>query len=281
MKTFSTIPPVTERQETIACPLCKNEQFTDHWDLENFSYKRCPKCSLVYQNPQPVACDVEDRYDDSYLSYEMENEDTFLNLMFLGLKDVGFNTTETCLRDKKILDIGCATGLFLAHMKKLGWDTYGVEVCAGAADFGNNKRGLNIFKGILDDCLIPDNSLDVIHLSHVIEHINKPDEFVKKIYSLLKPGGIVYCVTPNISGFQAKLFKGLWRSAIPDHLVLFSVVTLKKIFRQNNLKTVKFKTWGGLCADSGYHNLLKKVLDKLAKPFGFGDVVIVKAVKPL
>ncbi|MGL1894334.1 MAG: class I SAM-dependent methyltransferase [Spirochaetaceae bacterium] len=281
MKTFSTIPPKTEKSREIPCPLCQSIKYEKHWDLESFFYSQCPNCSLIYQNPQPISEDVEERYDESYFSYEIENEDSFLNLMLLGLKDMKFDVTSSITDNKKILDIGCATGLFLSHMKKLGWQTFGVEVCESAVDYGNSVRGLDIYKGILDNAPIPVGSLDVIHLSHVIEHINDPNTFVEHIFKLLKPGGVVYCTTPNVSGLQSKIFKNRWRSAIPDHMILFSVKTLKQIFVQNNFRIYGHKTWGGLCANSGYPKHIKILLDKLAKPLGFGDVVIIKAVKPL
>lgn len=280
MKTFSKKPGTDERTKLIRCPLCDNKTFNEFWTLNDFSYVKCSNCSLVYQNPQPIPEDIYDRYDDDYFSYEIENEKAFLNLMLLGLKDVGFLPDNIPGNNKKILDIGCATGLFLEHMKHRNWDTYGIEVCGSAADYGNRERGLNIFTGTIDQAPFKSNSFDIIHLSHVIEHINDPEKFIQKIFELLKPGGVVYCTTPNIDGLQAKLFKEKWRSAIADHIVLFSVKTLKRLFIQTGFVVNTHKTWGGLCANSGHHKLIKQVLDKAAKPIGFGDVMIIKAVKP-
>lgn len=280
MKTFSKTPALNERSKIIRCPLCDNKQTKPFWDLKDFSYVKCPNCSLVYQNPQPITEDIHERYDDEYFSYEIENEKIFLKLILLGLKDVGFVPDDIIIKNKKILDIGCATGLFLEYMKDRCWDTYGVEVCESAADYGNAKRGLNIFAGTIENAPLKPCSMDVIHLSHVIEHINDPRKFVKRILTLLKPGGIVYCTTPNIDGLQSKLFKENWRSAIADHIVLFSVKTLKRLFIELGFEVETHKTWGGLCANSGYHKLIKEFLDKAAKPMGFGDVMIIKAVKP-
>ncbi len=229
MKTFSTKPKNSETSQEIVCPLCEFSKYRSLWKLDGYNFSKCPQCGLVYQNPQPRSEEVIERYDDSYFSYEIENEDTFLNLMLLGLNDIGFSA-EVIKKGGKVLDIGCATGLFLEYMKKNGWQTFGVEVCSRAAAYGNKHREVNIFTGILNDAPLQENSMDIIHLSHVIEHITDPDTFVKLIYKYLKPGGFVYCVTPNIDGLQAKLFKSLWRSAIPDHMILFSYKTLKKIF---------------------------------------------------
>ncbi|OQY40057.1 MAG: hypothetical protein B6229_02605 [Spirochaetaceae bacterium 4572_7] len=180
----------------------------------------------------------------------------------------------------KVLDIGCATGLFLDHMKGLGWDTYGVEVCSSAAEYGNRVRNLNIFTGTLAQADFPDNMFDVVHLSHVIEHINDPNSFLENIVRVLKPGGVLYCVTPNISGLQSHIFKERWRSVIPDHMILYSVKTLKQLLVKHGLIYKKHKTWGGMCAGSGYPESIKKFLDRTAKIVGFGDVVITKSIKP-
>lgn len=279
MKTFSTKPGLEEKQIEINCPLCSNTEYIKKWSLDDYHFSKCPACKLVYQNPQPIPEDVAKRYDESYFEYEIENEKSFLNLMLLGLKDAGFKPECFESDGKRVLDIGCATGLFLSHMKGLGWKTYGVEICKSAADYGNSTRGVNIFTGTLDKADFPENYFDVIHLSHVIEHINDPDPFVQNIHRLLKPGGVVYCTTPNIDGLQARLFKERWRSAIADHMVLYSVNTLKMILSKHGLIVKNHKTWGGICAGSGYPLFVKRIMDRLAKPLGFGDVVIVCAEK--
>lgn len=279
MKTFSTKPGLKERQKEIPCPLCSNLNYDNLWDLQDYGYSRCSNCSLVYQNPQPIAEDVEKRYDNDYFDYEIENEKNFLDLILLGLKDAGFNPQEIAGKGKKILDIGCATGLFLSYMKKLGWETFGVEICKSAAEYGNTNRGLNIYTGTLDTAGYPDDYFDIIHFSHVIEHINNPNIFIEDIYRVLKPGGLIYCITPNINGLQAKLFKENWRSAIADHMILYSVKTLKHILKKHGFRVLKHRTWGGICAGSGFPDIIKKLFDRLAKPLGFGDVVIVCAEK--
>ncbi len=279
MKTYSSTPKKNEVLIEIACPLCGHGSYKKYWNLDDYSFSKCPKCSLVYQNPQPVASFVEDRYDNDYFSYEIDNEDSFLELMLLGLKDIGFDPKYVDGDNKHILDIGCATGLFLSYMKGLGWETSGVEVCKEAAAYGNKNRDVNIFSGILDDAPFLDSSFDVIHLSHVIEHINNPKDFLEKINRLLKPGGVFYCITPNINGLQAKYFKSKWRSAIADHMILFSVKTLNNILRETGFSKLKYKTWGGMCAGSGFPLFVKNILDRACKPLNFGDVMIFRAVK--
>lgn len=279
MKTYSSVPGIKERLKQIVCPVCGHNSYNKLWDLDTFSYSICKKCNLIYQNPQPVSTDIEFRYDNNYFQYEVENEKAFLNLILLGLKDIGFVPNKVVKGSKKILDIGCATGLFLSHMKSLGWETYGVEICKEAAEYGNMVRGVNIYNGLLYEAQFKKGYFDIINLSHVIEHVNEPMDFLFEIKSLLKPGGVFYCTTPNVDGFQAKFFKDRWRSAIADHLMLFSKKTLSLLLKEVGFEGLKSRTWGGLCAGSGYPKFVKTFLDKLCKPLGFGDVMIFKAFK--
>jgi hypothetical protein len=82
--------------------------------------------------------------------------------------------------------------------------------------------------------------------------------------------------TPNCDGFQARLHAAKWRSAIFDHLYLFSVKTLSRLLYEEGFQIEKTITWGGLAAGSAPRPV-KALFDRLAKPLGFGDVVMVRA----
>jgi hypothetical protein len=85
--------------------------------------------------------------------------------------------------------------------------------------------------------------------------------------------------TPNISGFQARLMGSRWRSAIFDHLYLFSKRTVTAILKANGFITEEVYTWGGLAAGIAPMPV-KAFADRAAKALGAGDVMLVKARKP-
>jgi SAM-dependent methyltransferase len=112
----------------------------------------------------------------------------------------------------------------------------------------------------------------------LIEHLNDPASFVKEVFRILAPEGRFMVTTPNIDGLQSRLLKGRWRSAIFDHLYLFSIRTLSALLEKTGFSIEKTVTWGGLAAGLG-PRWIKAPMDRLAKKMGFGDVMLIRACK--
>ncbi|MCL2008104.1 MAG: class I SAM-dependent methyltransferase [Treponema sp.] len=283
-KPYST-PFINEEKRVIPCALCKGTVFKPSIDCLSFSYVYCIKCSLVQINPQPIADDVRKRYGENwgsdYLAYELANEENFFNLSQLALKDINFNEVEEDFKKSgtmRILDIGCATGALLASFRERGWECTGVEISGPQAEYTRQKKKLDIRSLPLEENNFPSASFEVITASHVIEHLNDPASFFKEVYRILVQGGTFIVITPNIAGFQAKLFGRKWRSAIFDHLYLFSVKTLSAFLREAGFTIEKIGTWGGLAIGTAPLPI-KRIFDRGAKRFGFGDVMVMRVKK--
>ncbi|MDR2785815.1 MAG: class I SAM-dependent methyltransferase [Treponema sp.] len=289
MKTWST--PVTEQQsDCIPCALCGGVRFGPCLFCGGFSYVKCLSCGLVQINPQPKAEEVRRRYGEGhgkdYLAYELANEAAFLRLQELALEDAGFYGLERELLERgrekaaapSVLDIGCATGALLAGLRGRGWLTRGVEISVPQAGYARRERGLEIRTEPLEAARFPERSFDAVLASHLIEHLNRPEVLVREVHRILKKDGRFFVTTPNVAGFQSRLFRGKWRSAIFDHLYLFSAKTLPALLVRNGFRVERLVTWGGLA--SGIAPLpLKEFADRAAKRLGLGDVMIVRAAK--
>jgi len=279
VKTWS-MPVFAGNSKIIPCALCGSLNFQSALKCEGFSFVRCKNCGLVQRNPQPDKSEIMARYSDTfgkdYLAYELNNEEAFLKLQQLALKDAGFKANEG-ENNPAVLDIGCATGALLAHLRDYGWLVTGVEI-SPCAHFARNERKLDVRSLPLEENNFSGESFDVVLASHLIEHLNDPKAFLMEIRRILKDKGRVFITTPNISGFQAYLFGSRWRSAIFDHLYLFSKRTLSNLLKSAGFKIESCRTWGGLAA--GYApRWLKKTADFFAKRFNFGDVMIIRAKK--
>ena len=284
-KTWST-PVIGEERRTVPCALCGGGQFIPSLSCEHFSYVQCTVCGLVQMNPQPLTAEVERRYrewhGDDYLAYQLRNEAIFFDLQKRALADANFDLLEQNLmkrmdRPPAVLDAGCATGAMLAFLKDRGWQVTGVEI-SPSAEYAQKERELDIRRQSLEDCHFSSESFDLVLASHLIEHLNNPGTFIAEAWRVLRPGACLMVTTPNIDGFQARLFGSRWRSAIFDHLYLFSKRTLTATLTSQGFITEGVFTWGGLAAGTAPLPL-KQFADKAAKALGLGDVMLVKARK--
>ena len=103
--------------------------------------------------------------------------------------------------DAKLLDLGCGDGEFTSKaMTKIGIKkAYAVEIVDDDVTKAKAK-GIQVFRGDLNDKLpFTDGMFDVIIASHVIEHLNDTDTFLKEVYRNLKVGGYFIMATPNLA----------------------------------------------------------------------------------
>jgi SAM-dependent methyltransferase len=289
VKTFAT-KPSDEPLRPVPCALCGAEglpsAFARLWSCEGFSFVRCRGCGLVQQNPQSESAAVASRYDGAYLRYEEANQFAYRDLELMALHDLGLDGLASPLfsraleagRRPRVLDVGCSTGALLAALREKGWDAQGVEISPEQARYGEEHYGLPIFAGSLEAAAFPSAAFELVHASHLIEHLNEPGAFLDEVSRVLAPGGLVILTTPNVDGLQARLLGARWRSAIYDHLYLFSLRTLRSLLVSHGFSIDRSITWGGW-ARGLRPGFIKRPMDRLAKRCGFGDVVAVLARK--
>jgi 2-polyprenyl-3-methyl-5-hydroxy-6-metoxy-1,4-benzoquinol methylase len=127
---------------------------------------------------------------------------------------------------RRLLDVGCGSGDFLARMRDRGWSVVGVEPDPVAAE-GARQRGLDVHDGMLADAAFTDDSFDAIVLSHVIEHVHDPIALLRECGRALRPGGTLVLFTPNLTSVGHRRFGADWRGLEPPrHLHIFSAGAL-------------------------------------------------------
>jgi 2-polyprenyl-3-methyl-5-hydroxy-6-metoxy-1,4-benzoquinol methylase len=138
----------------------------------------------------------------------------------------------------RLLEVGCGNGSFLLAMRELGWDVQGLEPDAKAAQVARS-HGLSVIEGVLQPSLFQEASFDAITLHHVIEHLHNPVEILELCLRLIRPGGTISIITPNIAARGSKRYRQDWYPLQPpSHLVLFTTRSLIKAMKH-----------------SGYHNV--------------------------
>ena len=226
------------------CPICKSKKTTVFAAMEGYKLLRCLNCGFVWDpgfKRENIALYekkyfVNDSPKGGYTNYfegMKINRKTFADRLKKIEKRMG--------KKGRLLDVGCALGECLVEAKRLGWkDAEGVEVSSFASSFAR-KRGLKVTKGALG-AKFKANYYDVVSYQDVIEHIPDPVTELKKAYRVLKPGGIIYLVTPNIGGYWSKILGPKWYHYKPgEHISYFDFNSTKKALSAAGFTKVESK----------------------------------------
>jgi len=171
----------------------------------------------------------------------------------------------------KILDVGCATGVFLDVASSRGHVVSGVEPNAAMCAVARSK-GRHIVEGYFPEALPNDASYDVIIFNDVFEHIPQLHSVLDGVESTLARGGLLVLNVPNSRGFfftlgkmlrglrVSQLWERLWQKMFyTPHLHYFSKKSIVKLLSDHASFVVLFVgeidtvsaagLWGRLSAD--------------------------------
>jgi ubiquinone/menaquinone biosynthesis C-methylase UbiE len=103
---------------------------------------------------------------------------------------------------KKILDVGFGSGGIATAFHRVGAEVYGVdidpelkEIAQRNVQANNAKAQLEIYDGV--NLPFQDSYFDYIVSSSVLEHVSKPEELLKDIFRVMKPGSRFLLTLPN------------------------------------------------------------------------------------
>lgn len=171
------------------------------------------------------------------------------------------------LDTKRVLDIGCSYGEFLAHF---GRGSIGVTITNDEVLYGK-KKGLDIRYGNIESTdFVLNETFDVIFANNIFEHLYSPHDFLCKVKKYLKPGGVlvlgVPCIPKIVSLLKLNKFRGSLAGA---HINFFTRDTL--------IKTVE-RAGYNITSTRGFH-FKNKIIDHLLDPI-YPHFYVTGAPKP-
>ena len=223
------------------------------WDLY-----RCLDCESAFLDPRPTQNSIGKAYSAYFTHEQDEVPNNSIGLIKTKIKNGYLNVTYGLtlnpswnfaghllkllpyrkppinrilhylpIKRGSLADIGCGNGQSLNIIKKLGWETWGIDPDPKAVEVAKST-GAKVFQSSLPDTGLPSDYFDVVILNHVIEHLHDPIASFKEVYRILKPGGMIWVATPNLKSEGLRTFHSNWRGLEPPrHLVLFTPESLK------------------------------------------------------
>lgn len=175
-------------------------------------------------------------------TYE-ENESHFKNIFKKRVEIL--KNLEPKVKIGTVLDIGTSTGTMLDIFKEDNWKTRGVEPSLSYKVA--EKKGHKILNTYFEKAKLPENYFDVVVMNHTLEHVDDAEVVLKKIYKILKKGGLVLIDVPNAGGFGSKILGDKWPYRLPkEHKYQFTKDSLKEIFSNANFKVIHFESRSGI-----------------------------------
>jgi 2-polyprenyl-3-methyl-5-hydroxy-6-metoxy-1,4-benzoquinol methylase len=118
---------------------------------------------------------------------------------------LGLFTAEPCAQ---LLDIGCSDGFHTSLIRERLGNPHTIGVDIGLERLKDcQQRNIDTLVGDPATALLGfrDASFDCIHCGEVIEHVFAPDQLLRNIHRLLKPGGYAVLSTPNLASWRNRI----------------------------------------------------------------------------
>lgn len=109
--------------------------------------------------------------------------------------------------NKKVVVVGCGPMPFsLPLLKEMGYDPIGVEPVPGFVENARRsvgeESGIRVLEGAAEDLPLKDESVALVLLESVLEHVESPSKSLAEAYRVLAPGGVVSIETSNWPRFH-------------------------------------------------------------------------------
>lgn len=239
--------------EMTICPICKgtlelNKLIAPALDVyrgKMFAYSECAKCGvLVLHNPPNKAEEVDYSESGYYQRKKVKWSGLFDKIIALYTAH-RISITRHALGDislygKRILDIGCGKGRFLANAQQLGAVVSGIEPTLRSYEEAASRLQASVLHASMSKEMFAAESFDVVTMWHVFEHIPDPMSMLEDCHYALKQGGKLILAVPNYNGIIAKIGGAVWFNLDPPrHLVHYDAPSLTSLVNKTGFEAMK------------------------------------------
>ncbi|NOY42652.1 MAG: class I SAM-dependent methyltransferase [Planctomycetes bacterium] len=241
--------------EGVPCNLCgassyqkvSSETYELNGSRVSLGVVRCNHCKLVYTNPRLTQ-------DSTFLVYEHDTAHTISsNYCWAGDHSQArfvplIRRLHKLSPTGKLLDVGCGSGDFLRAASQSGnWDSVGVEPIENAAESARSVSDAEVHTSVLEKAPISPNSMDIVTMLGVLEHLHDPADTLSTVRQLLKPSGLLAIYVPNFNYLRVKdtgplcfLRRRRWSDLHPqEHQFHFTVNTLHALLQKGGFEVLR------------------------------------------
>ena len=208
---------------------CTSHNFHNYKQWKPTLYK-CKLCSLVFS--EHIGVKFEDNYK-AVVDFAYLNQSKFKKKSFtLFLEKIKNHLNKNCT----VLEIGAYYGVLGKLIQPLVKEYTGLELSKHASDYSKNNSNLNIINQSIEEYSKNNKKYDIIIMTDVIEHSDKPFELLTLIEKSLNKNGKLILSTFNFDSLFSKIMGKNYPWIIPMHKYYFSNTTLKNALTESKLE---------------------------------------------
>lgn len=276
------------------CAACGSESSRFRYQVGSYRLVRCGDCGLMWVSDPPLPDELQALYGEAY----WEDPQTQGYRGYAGL-EFGKRRHFASLLDvlerfhppeRSVLEIGCAYGFFLDEARKRGWRVQGVEFSPFAAAFARDRLGLEVSVGGVEQLGASAESVGVVVMWDVIEHLPDPAGAVCTAARILRPEGLLALSTGDVGSLAARIHGRSWSLLTPPwHLFYFTRRSLRFLLQRSGFSILWTGGDGVVAADPASPRprlprwltgaLLHPSVTRLFRFLGRGSVVFLCARK--
>lgn len=143
----------------------------------------------------------------------------------------------------RLLDVGCATGIFVQLAREAGWDAIGIDASEWMIARARGRCPMGTFKvATVEKIGFPPGSFEVVTFWDVLEHVRAPVEMLERVRGWLVPDGLVCLSVPNVESCVARVMGKRWVLLLREHLWYFSPETIGVALERAGFETMETRT---------------------------------------
>src|SRR6266566_4120267 len=174
MSCLAKQPVLTAVTELPGCPLCRGIVLKTISEHNGKRLLKCVQCSASFVLPQPTAGALTAHFEDSPKLSERDLEIKFERNRERVLARVA-DYIQSFKRGGSILDVGCATGFFLARFfSSANWQAWGVELSPQTAEKAIRK-GLRVRQANIHSAKFAESFFDVVSVVDTFYYFLEPN----------------------------------------------------------------------------------------------------------
>ncbi len=232
------------------CPACHGLDVVHTFQHQSLDYRRCRVCETLYISPAPS--------ESTHLDYVVNSSAMayWRDCLPLSMKKsrrpmyqdrVEYSKTifsKLGISPKVSLEIGAGSGEFAEELA----DGTTIEqiTLLEPQELSLSNKNISLIKGGFEELECFQQLFDVVFVWEVLEHILEPDNFLRLIHLVLKPGAPLILSTPNERGLETRELGANSTNVSFDHVRLYNPSSIEILLKRNGFRVIELITPGKL-----------------------------------